>query len=91
MTNIYELTARFDRRKSFYGKAHIIETPYTITLQSYDTRILQYNKRTKKIKWLCRDTWAFSATTNRHINEFLTQFTNESKLSKSEILKRIGA
>ena len=91
MTNIYELTARFDSRKSFYGKAHIIETSQTITLQSYDTRILQYNKRTKKIKFLCRDAWAFSATTNRHINEFLKQFTNKQTLSKSEILKMIGA
>ena len=88
---IYELTARFDRAKSFYGKAHIIETPQTITLQSYDTRILQYNKRTKKIKFLCRDMWAFSQTTNRHINEFLKQFTDEPTLSKSEILKRVGA
>ena len=91
MTNIYELAARFDRRKSFYGKEHVIETPQTITLQSYDTRILQYNKRTKKIKFLCRDPWAFSATTNRHINEFIKQFTNEKTLSKNEILKQIGA
>lgn len=90
MTNIYELTARFDSRKSFYGKARIIETSQTITLQSYDTMILQYNKRTKKIKFLCRDEWAFSYTTNRHINEFLKQFTNENTLSKKEILTRIG-
>lgn len=91
MTTIYELHARFDSRKSFYGKAHVIETPHTITLQSYDTMILQYSKRTKKIKWLCRNVWAFSATTNRHINEFMQQFTNESRLSKKEILNRIGA
>ena len=91
MTAIYELTARYDRRKSFYGKARIIETPQTITLQSYDTRILQYDKRTKKIKFLCRDAWAYSQTTNRHINEFIKQFTNENALSKNEILKQIGA
>lgn len=91
MTKIYELTARYDRRKSFYGKAQIIETPQTLTLLSYSTQILQYNKRTKKIKYLCRDEWAYTQTTNRHINEFLLQFTNESALSKKEILNRIGA
>ena len=91
MSNIYYLDARFDRCKSFYGKAQIIETSKTIKLKSYDTIILQYNKQTKTIKFLCRDPWAFSQTTNRHINEFLKQFTNEKTLSKNEILKRIGA
>lgn len=91
MTCIYELTARYDSRASFYGKAHVIETTQTITLQSYDTRILQINKRTKKIKFLCRDVWAYSVTTCRHINEFLKQFTNENTYSKKQILKMIGA
>lgn len=91
MSNIYELFPRYDTRKSFYGKAHIIETSKTIKLKSYDTIILQYSKQTKTIKFLCRDPWAFSQTTNRHINEFLKQFTNTSPLSKKEILKRIGA
>ena len=91
MNNIYYLDARFDRRKSFYGKAQIIETSKTIKLKSYDTIILQYSKQTKTIKFLCRDPRAFSQTTNRHINEFLKQFTNKTPLSKKEILKRIGA
>ena len=89
--NIYELTARYDARKSFYGKAQIIETSKTIKLKSYDTIILQYSKQTKTIKFLCHDPWAFSQTTNRHINEFIKQFTNEKTLSKAEILKQIGA
>lgn len=91
MLNIYELFPRYDARKSFYGKACIIETSKTIKLKSYDTIILQYNKQTKTIKFLCRDSWAFSQTTNRHINEFIKQFTNETPLSKKEILHRIGA
>lgn len=91
MLNIYELSPRYDARKSFYGKAHIIETSKTIKLKSYDTIILQYNKQTKTIKFLCRDPWAFSQTTNRHINEFIKQFTNVSPLTKKEILKSIGA
>ena len=91
MQNIYELFPRYDARKSFYGKAHIIETSKTIKLKSYDTIILQYNKQTKIIKFLCRDLWAFSQTTNRHINEFLKQFTNISPLTKKDIIKMIGA
>ena len=91
MQNIYELFPRYDARKSFYGKAHIIETSKTIKLISYDTIILQYNKQTKTIKFLCRDLWAFSQTTNRHINEFLKQFTNISPLTKKDIIKMIGA
>lgn len=91
MINICELFPRYDARKSFYGKAHIIETSKTIKLKSYDTIVLQYNKQTKTIKFLCRDPWAFSQTTNRHINEFLKQFTNVNPLTKKEILKSIGA
>lgn len=91
MQNIYELFPRYDSRKSFYSKAHIIETSKTIKLKSYDTIILQYNKQTKTIKFLCRDLWAFSQTTNRHINEFLKQFTNISPLTKKDIIKMIGA
>ena len=91
MLNIYELFPRYDARKSFYGKAHIIETSKTIKLKSYNTIILQYSKQTKTIKFLCRDPWAFSQTTNRHINEFLKQFTNVNPLTKKEILKSIGA
>ena len=91
MLEIYELFPRYDARKSFYGKAHLIETSKTIKLKSYDTIILQLNKQTKKIKFLCRDPWAFSQTTNRHINEFIKQFTNGTPLSKKEILNKIGA
>lgn len=34
---IYELPARYDARKSFYGKAHVIDYENgTLELQSYD-------------------------------------------------------
>lgn len=82
----YELSARFDRRKSFYGKAHIKETPKYYTLISYDTEILRLNKATEKIEFLCRSEWAFTQTTNRHINEFFKQYTNERAKSKQELL-----
>lgn len=82
----YELSARYDSRKSFYGKAHIKETEKYYTLISYDTEILKLNKATGKITFLCRAEWAFTQTTNRHINEFLKQYTNERAKSKRELL-----
>ena len=82
----YELSARFDRRKSFYGKARIKETPKFYTLISYDTEILRLDKTTGKIKFLCKSEWAFTQTTNRHINEFFKQYTHESAKSKQELL-----
>lgn len=87
---IYELSARYDSHASFYGKARIKETPKYYTLISYDTEILKLDKTTNKITFLCRDAWAFSQTTNRHINEFLKQFTNERPKTKKEILQIAG-
>lgn len=87
MCKIYELSARYDARASFYGKAHIKETPKYYTLISYDTEILRTDKSGENIVFLCRDEWAFSATTCRHINEFFKQYTNENAKTKSELLK----
>lgn len=87
----YELSPRYDHRKSFYGKAHIKETTKYYTLISYDTEILKLEKSTGKIKFICSDDWAFSQTTNRHINEFLKQYTNEKPKSKKELLEMAKA
>lgn len=87
---IYELSARYDSRASFYGKAHIKETAKKIYLQSYDTIILVLDKKSKDIKFLCRSEWAYSQTTLRHINEFIKQFTDGHGMSKKEILKKAG-
>jgi hypothetical protein len=87
---IYELTARFDSRQSFYGKATLKEHGDNITLLSYNTEILSYNTKTHKIKWLTKYAEHFTQTTNRHINEFFKQFTNERARNKSELLKMAG-
>ena len=83
----YELSARYDSRASFYKKAYIKETSKSYTLISYDTEILKLDKSTGELKFLCCSEWAFTQTTNRHINEFLKQYTNESPKSKKELLK----
>ena len=90
MTRYYELAARYDRRASFYGKAHIKETRAALVLISYNTEILKLDKNTEKLTFLCCSEWAYTQTTNRHINEFLKQFTNESTKSKREILTLAG-
>lgn len=69
--NIYELTPRYDSRKSFYGKAHIIEYPDgTKQLQSYNTIVCELSPN-----GVFRSLWdGRTQTTSRHIREFRKQF-----------------
>lgn len=67
---IYELTARFDARKSFYGKAHVIDHENgVIELQSYNTIVSRCVNGT--VEHLGR----WSQTTSRHQREFEKQFS----------------
>ena len=66
---IFELVPRYDARKSFYGKARVVDhEDGTIELQSYDTIVSRYvNGKVEELgKW--------SATTTRHQKEFRKQF-----------------
>lgn len=69
---VHELTPQYDSGKSFYGKAKILKDGKTIKLQSYDTIVAEYDpfKKTLKING-----W-YSATTARHINEFIYQWAS---------------
>lgn len=70
MYNFYELQPRYDSRKSFYGKAHIIDHGNgTFELQSYDTIVSRcVNGKVEHLgKW--------SQTTSRHQREFEKQFS----------------
>lgn len=68
--NIYELSARYDSRKSFYGKAHVIELDNgTKQLQSYSTIVGEIRNGKYYQLWDGK-----SQTTSRHINEFKKQF-----------------
>ena len=69
-------------QKSFGNKAKLVWTTGYTTLCSYDTKILSYdNSRQTIIKH-----WdGYSATTMRHINEFLLQH-----LKKGCTKKRVG-
>lgn len=66
---IYELTARFDARKSFYGKAHVIDHENgVIELQSYNTIV------SRCVNGVVEHLGRWSQTTSRHQREFEKQF-----------------
>lgn len=66
---IYELNARYDTRKSFYGKAHVIDYENgVIELQSYNTIV------SRCIDGKVEELGKWSQTTSRHQREFRKQF-----------------
>lgn len=68
---IYELEPRFDARKSFYGKAHVIDHENgTFELQSYDTIV------SRCVNGKVEELGNWSNTTTRHQKEFRKQFEN---------------
>lgn len=72
-----ELCPYYDSALSFYGKAKVFEIENDVFLMSYDTIVAFFNRDTKIAKVM--DT--YSATTLRHIKEFLKQnnFKAENK------------
>ena len=66
-TYYYELMPRYDSRKSFYGKAHVIETETAKTLRSYSTNVAAIENGKAEVYG------TYSQTTLRHIKEFLKQ------------------
>lgn len=68
---IYELSARYDSRKSFYGKAQVVDfQDGTIELRSYGTLVA----RVVNGKIDENAEYPASHTTRRHIREFYKQF-----------------
>ena len=66
---IFELTPRYDSRKSFYGKARVIDHENGVMeLQSYNTIVSRVNNG--KVEHLGK----WSQTTSRHQKEFERQF-----------------
>ena len=65
-----ELKPRYDRAASFYKKASIIIDNETAYLRSYNTIVCSIDKNGN-----FRRHWGgYSATTMRHVNEFLKQY-----------------
>lgn len=74
---VMELCPCYDSAQSFYGKAKVFEIENDIFLVSYDTVVAFYNQSAK----IAQIYGTYSATTLRHIKEFLKQngFKAESK------------
>lgn len=85
--NIHALEPKHDRAKSFYNKARvIINDDGTKVLRSYETDVIRKNADgTFSRLW---NDW--SATTGRHINEFIKQETghglNKAEWEKMEVV-----
>lgn len=62
----YELKAT--RQKSYYGKAKILESDNVIALCSYDTIVCYIDKQTNEF---FRTWWGWSATTSKHVADFM--------------------
>lgn len=67
---IYESHPMHDSRKSFYGKAKVIEHDNgTVQLQTYDTIVCEIVGGVFRMLWDGK-----TQTTTRHIKEFTRQF-----------------
>ena len=75
----YDLDCRYDTRKSFYGKARVLEQQFEKDLYSYGTLVAKIIEIPSKIKYICYG--KYSQTTTRHQKEFFRQ----NDLSEKEI------
>ena len=75
---LFELTPKFDSRKSFYGKANVVIADGISTLYSYDTPVAFIEPDQPPVML---DGWDSTQTTLRHAREFLKQngFKADSK------------
>jgi len=77
----YELRPIYDHCKSFYGKAWVREEEECKTLISYNTTVARIDRQGNAVVY-----GTYSATTLRHIKEFLKQ-SDMSADSKAQIEK----
>ena len=72
--NVFELTAKYDKRKSFYGKAQVIDYGNGfMELQSYGTIVSRVkNGKVEHLDYSASH--EKSTTTSRHQREFERQF-----------------
>ena len=77
---ITELQAIYSSQKSFYNKAQVEHTPDNHKiLYSYNTKVCELNENGQII-----EIGYYSATTSRHINDFIMQ-NGHNKMTKKEI------
>lgn len=82
--SVTELSAIYDSRASFYGKAQVIAGNGIIELQSYTTHVARLEDDELTILPGANSWW--SATTGRHINDFVQQLGGD-KMTKAQIIE----
>ena len=82
--SVTELRAVYDSRVSFYGKAKVIVENGATELQSYNTRVARLED--DELTILPGDNFWWSATTGRHINDFVQQLGGK-KMTKAQIIE----
>ena len=80
--NFYELSARYDSRQSFYGKAQVAIEDGGKVLYSYNTKVAKITEDGIVILY---SQWDCSGTTLRHVKEFLKQETSFFIENKKDI------
>ena len=80
---LFELTPKFDSRKSFYGKALIRFEGDLKLLFSFDTPVAYIGPDRLPVML---NGWDYSQTTLRHVKEFLKQ--NDLKADSLEQMRR---
>lgn len=75
-TMLTYLSAQFDARKSFYNKATLIHKDDSLKLYSCNTLIAIWNKPHQKINVAELPKEHRTATTKRHLKEFIWQSRN---------------
>ena len=80
---LFELTPKFDSRKSFYGKANISFEGDRRLLLSYGTPVAFIEPDRPPVML---DGWDSTQTTLRHVKEFLKQ--NDLKAESLEQMRR---
>lgn len=76
------LEAQYDSRKSFYNKARLEDDGVALRLYSYSSHVATFHKGTETLALM--PLWDSSATTLRHVKEFIQQVGLRSG-SKSEL------
>ena len=85
---MFELNCRYVTRKSFYGKAKVVEQENgDLLLYSYDTLVARVKDGMFEINSNVYSCYLYSNTTLRHIKEFYKQHYKYEEITKSDLEK----
>lgn len=86
MSRREELRCIYDGHKSFHGKAEVVVFGPNVFMTSYECTVVKFNE----LKGFAfYPLWDYSATTLRHVKEFLKQAGETNIQTKRQIKKRI--